>query len=157
MERLYNRARAERQVKLHACSTRRPHFPTRRFCDPNPRMTRRTKAPPPAPPTPPDELPPFTPVPRQCARHDGWTPQRQRAFIEALADTGSVAAACKAVSMSTNGAYQPPQSSRHYVERIGPRPTADQSYSRSLPACQLLRNRLRQARGFIHPPSAALR
>lgn len=51
------------------------------------------------------ELPPFTPVPRQCERHDGWTPARQRAFIEALADTGSVAAACKAVDMSQPGAY----------------------------------------------------
>lgn len=51
------------------------------------------------------ELPAFTPVPRQCARHDGWTPERQRAFIEALADTGSVKAACKAVDMSQPGAY----------------------------------------------------
>jgi hypothetical protein len=56
-------------------------------------------------PVPTGELPPFTPVPRQCERHDGWTPQRQRAFIEALADTGSVAAACKVVDMSTVGAY----------------------------------------------------
>ncbi|MFN3988942.1 MAG: hypothetical protein ACK4IS_01650 [Erythrobacter sp.] len=57
-------------------------------------------------PVPAGELPAFTPVPRQCARHDGWTPQRQAAFIEALADTGSVDAACKAVNMSTVGAYQ---------------------------------------------------
>lgn len=56
-------------------------------------------------PVPAGELPDFTPVPRQCARHDGWTPERQRAFIEALADTGSVDAACKAVNMSTVGAY----------------------------------------------------
>lgn len=56
-------------------------------------------------PVPAGELPPFTPVPRQCNRHDGWTPARQVAFIEALADTGSVAAACKAVDMSTVGAY----------------------------------------------------
>ncbi len=56
-------------------------------------------------PVPKGELPAFTPVPRQCKRHDGWTVQRQRAFIEALADTGSVAAACKAVNMSTVGAY----------------------------------------------------
>jgi hypothetical protein len=54
---------------------------------------------------PPGELPPFTPVPRRCARHDGWTPERQIAFIEALADTGSVVAASKAVNMSTEGAY----------------------------------------------------
>lgn len=56
-------------------------------------------------PVPAGELPAFTPVPRQCNRHDGWTPERQCAFIEALADTGSVAAACKAVNMSTVGAY----------------------------------------------------
>lgn len=57
-------------------------------------------------PVPSGQLPAFTPVPRQCERHDGWTPARQIAFIEALADTGSVAAACKAVDMSTVGAYQ---------------------------------------------------
>ena len=51
------------------------------------------------------QLPTFTPVPRQCNRHDGWTDERQRDFIEALADTGSVAAACKVVNMSTVGAY----------------------------------------------------
>ena len=51
------------------------------------------------------ELPDFVPVPRQTSRHDGWTEDRQRRFIEALADTGSVAAACKAVNMSTVGAY----------------------------------------------------
>ncbi|WP_379921172.1 hypothetical protein [Erythrobacter sp. R86502] len=56
-------------------------------------------------PVPAGELPSFTPVPRRCDRHDGWTPQRQRDFIEALADTGSVTAACKAVDMSTFGAY----------------------------------------------------
>lgn len=68
-------------------------------------MTRRTKLPAAPCSAPPGELPQFTPVPRQCERHDGWTPARQRAFIEALADTGSVAAACKAVNMSTVGAY----------------------------------------------------
>lgn len=56
-------------------------------------------------PIPAGELPSFTPVPRQCARHDGWTDERQIAFIEALADTGSVEAACKVVNMSTVGAY----------------------------------------------------
>jgi len=56
-------------------------------------------------PVPQGEVPAFTPVPRQCERHDGWTPARQTAFVEALADTGSVAAACKVVDMSTNGAY----------------------------------------------------
>ena len=56
-------------------------------------------------PVPAGELPTFTPVPRKCERHDGWTLERQSAFIEALADTGSVDAACKAVNMSTVGAY----------------------------------------------------
>jgi len=51
-------------------------------------------------------LPAFTPVPRQTARHDGWTPERQRLFIEALADTGSVRAAAHAVNMTPEGAYQ---------------------------------------------------
>ena len=46
----------------------------------------------------------FAPVPRKH-RHDGWTPERQRGFIEALADTGSVERACRAVNMSTEGAY----------------------------------------------------
>lgn len=47
----------------------------------------------------------FTPVPRQTTRHDGWTPERQRGFIEALADTGSVKAAAHAVNMTPEGAY----------------------------------------------------
>ena len=34
-------------------------------------------------------LPAFEPVPRKF-RHDGWTRERQKAFIAALADTGSV-------------------------------------------------------------------
>ena len=52
------------------------------------------------------ELPPFTPVPRAKERHDGWTPDRQRGFIEALADTGSVDAACRAVDMAQRGVYE---------------------------------------------------
>ena len=57
-------------------------------------------------PVPAGELPDFTPVPRRNKRHDGWTPERQLGFIEALADTGSVHAACKAVDMSQPGAYE---------------------------------------------------
>lgn len=41
-------------------------------------------------------LPEFTPVPSK-PRHDGWTPERQKAFIEALADTGSVSRAAAMV------------------------------------------------------------
>ena len=50
-------------------------------------------------------LPDFTPVPRLKDRSNGWKPHVQRAFIEALADTGSVASACRAVNRSTHGAY----------------------------------------------------
>lgn len=50
-------------------------------------------------------LPDFTPVPRKYNRHDGWTPDRQRRFIEALADSGSVKRAAHAVNMPPEGAY----------------------------------------------------
>lgn len=49
-------------------------------------------------------LPTFEPVPVQ-RRHDGWTPERQGAFIGALADTGSVKRAAMHVNMSPEGAY----------------------------------------------------
>jgi len=51
-------------------------------------------------------LPAFTPVPRKQPRHDGWTPERQQAFIEALADTGCVSIACRMVNMSQPSYYQ---------------------------------------------------
>ncbi|MEM6475723.1 MAG: hypothetical protein AAF687_06110 [Pseudomonadota bacterium] len=51
------------------------------------------------------QLPDFSPVPLRT-RSDGWTPERQCEFIEALADTGSVSAACKHVNMTTVGAYR---------------------------------------------------
>lgn len=53
----------------------------------------------------PQEMTAFAPVPRKCQRHDGWTPERQRAFIGALADTGSVKRAAMHVNMSPEGAY----------------------------------------------------
>lgn len=49
-------------------------------------------------------LPDFTPVPRKY-RHDGWTPERQRAFIEALADTGCVTRAAGMVNMAQSNCY----------------------------------------------------
>ncbi|WP_374405392.1 hypothetical protein [Pelagerythrobacter sp.] len=55
--------------------------------------------------TAPATLPAFAPVPRQVDRSNGWKPEVQRAFIEALADTGSVTSACRRVRRSTNGAY----------------------------------------------------
>lgn len=62
-------------------------------------MTRRASPPSalvPSPTRPLSERPllAFAPVPRQTRRLDGWTPDRQRDFIEALAATGSVTAAC---------------------------------------------------------------
>jgi hypothetical protein len=48
----------------------------------------------------------FATVPRLCDRSNGWKPEVQRAFIAALAETGSVKAACRRVGRSDNGAYQ---------------------------------------------------
>jgi len=50
-------------------------------------------------------LPAFTPVPRLCDRSNGWKPAVQLAFIEALAETGSVKAACRRVGRSEVGVY----------------------------------------------------
>ncbi|WP_305097999.1 hypothetical protein [Croceibacterium aestuarii] len=49
-------------------------------------------------------LPEFEPVPRRY-RHDGWTPERQKAFIEALADCGSVTRAAAMVNMAQANCY----------------------------------------------------
>jgi hypothetical protein len=49
-------------------------------------------------------IPDFTPVPRRY-RHDGWTPERQKAFIEALADTGCVDRAARMVNIAQTNAY----------------------------------------------------
>jgi hypothetical protein len=54
---------------------------------------------------------PFRPVPVK-ARHDGWTPQRQRDFIDRLALCGTVARAARAVGMS-------PQSARKLRDHAG--------------------------------------
>ena len=65
-------------------------------------------APNPAPspaPAPAPALTGFTPVPRQKDRSNGWKPEVQRAFIEALADSGSVKAAARAVGRSPESAY----------------------------------------------------
>lgn len=46
----------------------------------------------------------FKPVPVR-PRHDGWTPEKQTLFIEALADTACVTDACKRVGMTDVSAY----------------------------------------------------
>jgi hypothetical protein len=47
---------------------------------------------------------PFAPAPLR-ARHDGWTPERQVGFIEALAETACVTQAAAAVGLSATAAY----------------------------------------------------
>ena len=47
----------------------------------------------------------WRPVARR-PRADGWSPDVQRRFVEALADTGLVTAACEAVDMSVQSAYR---------------------------------------------------
>lgn len=49
--------------------------------------------------------PAFDPVPVR-ARHDGWTAERQRAFIAELRARGTVRAAARAVGMSGKSAYK---------------------------------------------------
>ena len=46
----------------------------------------------------------FAPVPRKY-RYDGWTPERQKAFIAALAETGSVTRAAARVNMAQPNCY----------------------------------------------------
>ena len=48
---------------------------------------------------------PFDPVPT-APRRDGWTSERQRAFIDALGICGLVAAAARAVGMTPKSAYR---------------------------------------------------
>ncbi|UVO55441.1 hypothetical protein [Sphingomonas sp. SUN039] len=47
----------------------------------------------------------WVPVRRQ-ARYDGWTEEKQRRFIEVLADTGLVGTAAKAVGLTRESAYR---------------------------------------------------
>lgn len=54
---------------------------------------------------PKDSLVPFAPVALR-ERHDGWTAQKQIAFIEALAETACVEEACRRVGMSDSSAYR---------------------------------------------------
>ena len=48
---------------------------------------------------------PFTPVPRRRKRHDGWTPERQTEFIQALAECACIDEACARVGVSRSAAY----------------------------------------------------
>jgi len=55
-------------------------------------------------PDSPSSLSNFAPVPLR-PRHDGWTPDKQVAFLEALAETACVHEACRRVGMSDVSAY----------------------------------------------------
>jgi hypothetical protein len=48
----------------------------------------------------------FTPVPRQRRRRDGWSEERQKAFIVALAVCGTVSKAARAVGSTARSAYR---------------------------------------------------
>lgn len=52
------------------------------------------------------ELLDFTPVPRFRTRVDGWSPERQKAFIVALAGSGSPRRAAHSIGMAAFGAEQ---------------------------------------------------
>jgi len=54
----------------------------------------------------PSNLLDFTPVPRLRQRRNGWTEERQRAFIAALAECGSVSRAARSVGMTPRSAYR---------------------------------------------------
>ncbi|MEA2998435.1 MAG: hypothetical protein QOK17_268 [Sphingomonadales bacterium] len=52
-----------------------------------------------------EPVPEFTPVPRKY-RYDGWTPERQKAFIAALAETGCVDRAARLVNIAQTNCYE---------------------------------------------------
>lgn len=60
-------------------------------------------------PLPPDAAAPLTdyaPVVLQRTRHDGWTAERQRTFLRALAETGCISEACGAAGITARSAYR---------------------------------------------------
>lgn len=87
---------------------------------------------------------PAPPSPRTATqRHDGWTPERQRIFLESLAECGTVQDACRAAGMSPASAYALRQRKsgtlfalgwaaalRHARERL-----ADELLSRAMHGC----------------------
>ena len=52
-----------------------------------------------------DDVLAFTPVPLQRVQANGWTPRRQRDFIQSLSVIGNVHRAAKAVGMTKQSAY----------------------------------------------------
>lgn len=91
------RAAAPKAVRNKKCFPIRNLYGSRRAISKN-----QNESPPPAPATA-TSTDAFLPVPVRH-RHDGWTPERQRAFIEHLADTGSVSEAAALVGMTEQSA-----------------------------------------------------
>lgn len=74
-----------------------------------PQKTEREPAPDPDPttaPVPARSIPDFTPVPRERMRRGGWSADRQRQFIELLAETGSVRSACRRMGVGEHHIYK---------------------------------------------------
>jgi hypothetical protein len=59
----------------------------------------------PTPDTTDDPVETYAPVTLR-ARHDGWTAERQRSFLRALADTGCISEAAHATGISPRSAYR---------------------------------------------------
>lgn len=53
-----------------------------------------------------DPLPDYIPVTLGRARHDGWTAERQRTFLVALAETGCISEACRISDINARSAYR---------------------------------------------------
>jgi len=70
-----------------------------------PRPDRATPEPSAGAPAATPPVPRFTPVPVR-PRRDGWTAQRQRVFIQTLAETGLVTRAARAAGMSERSAHR---------------------------------------------------
>lgn len=81
----------------------------------------------------------FTPVPLRY-RRNGWTPERQRAFIGALADTGCVTRAAAMVGIAQTNAYELRRAPRAEgfrrawgaVLAFGARPVLDEAFERAM-------------------------
>ena len=93
-------------------------------------------------PVPPAELAKlldFTPVPRRY-RRNGWTPERQRAFIGALADTGCITRAAGMVGIAQTNAYELRRApgaegfrrAWDAVLAYGSRPVVDEAFERAM-------------------------
>lgn len=53
-----------------------------------------------------DPLADYTPVTLQRTRHDGWTAERQRVFLTALAESGCISVACQEAGITARSAYR---------------------------------------------------